>query len=102
MADKTRGDDDDGEWYEDPPPEALTGSAPSDTDSELAGLLAEMACGALKLGLLLSECNESEWRANLHRLGLFASLVKQLPTKPRPGRRMGFAVQVRAAKVRRR
>lgn len=90
------------EYFEESPPEALTGSAPSDTDSELAGLLAEMACGALKLGLLLSECNESEWRANLHRLGLFASLVKQLPTKPRPGRRMGFAVQVRAAKVRRR
>lgn len=95
------GDDDD--WYEDPPPDALVGGPPSvEDDSELSGILADMACGALKLGMLLSEADEGRWRANQPRLQTFLSLVQQLPTGPRPQRRVGFRVDIARNRRRRR
>jgi hypothetical protein len=88
--------DDDWEWVEDPPPEPLTGGPPGDVDdSELSGLLGEMACGALKLGMLLSEADEDRWRAVSGRLQTFIDLVRQLPDRPRARRQVGFRVTVR-------
>ena len=79
------------EWVEQDAAEALTGSAPgTDTDDELAGILADMACGALKLGMLLAECDEDRWRSVRARLDLFRNLVNQLPTGANPRRRIGF------------
>jgi hypothetical protein len=84
------------EYFEDPPAEPLTGGPPAtEDDSELAGVLGDMCCGALKLGMLLAEADEDRWGSVAERLRLFRSLVDQLPVAPRPRRRVGFRVRVR-------
>lgn len=89
------------EEYEEPAPDALVGGPPAtEDDSELSGILADLACATLKLGMLLAEADEDRWAATRGRLGTFLSLVQQLPDKPRPQRRVGFRVQLPKAKRR--
>jgi hypothetical protein len=84
---------------EDPPTEALPGSASPGGESELAqGLL--LLCGEiLKMGVLLTEADEEAWKSIHHRYTAFRSLVAGLPSGPTPRRKVGFKVEKRKRKT---
>lgn len=72
-------------------PDAVTGVAATGGQDELAAVLLALSGEITKLCVLLQECGDDEFRAIQPRLDLFRSLVAQLPTKPKPRRRIGFS-----------
>lgn len=84
----------DDDFEEEPSLEALAGAVASagGTD-EVSGLVLEMILGATKLGLLLEELDEIEFKTVGGRLGLLKKAVGGLREGPVVRRKIGFVVE---------
>ena len=89
-----RADDD---FDDDPPVEALEGSAtPSAGAQEVAAMLVGLVGEVAKLHIFLHEADEEEFEMLSSRLKVFLDLVGQLPTEPtRKRKKLGFEVKKR-------
>ena len=71
-------------------PEGHPSSIGDEGRSGLADFILELAMGLTKLGMLLTEADEDDWRALGGRLALLQKSAEAIPGGPRPKRRVGF------------
>lgn len=87
------GDEDEEFWEEEEEPkEVLEGTATpaSGSQEEIGDFVLELSAQVFKLGILLSEMDEDEFKAIRRRLAAFSAAVKRLPTSSQTKRRVGF------------
>lgn len=85
---------DDFEFEEDPPPEALSGNVSTGESRELDEALLGLIAATTQVYILLIESDVDEFSRVRPRLEAFRSIVAQLPVNPqRPSKTLGFRLQ---------